>query len=142
MIVSVGPAIIWWVIRQRKQVFRDVRIFFFTIIMIVVGVVAIYSYLPIRAATHPLPTGVIRSIESESLHTFWCRSEMLRAGNKLDQWTYLAAKDFLGKLSPLLGACSFSVHTPSFPLVIWGGWKYGRTNERFLSLPRLLWSQT
>lgn len=130
MIVSVGPAIIWWVIKQRTHVFRDLRIFFFTVIMIIVGVVAIYSYLPIRAATHPFVNwGDPVNRERITAHLFGIGLNIYEPEtNSINGLTW-QPKIFLESFFHYWELAIFQFTPFLFPLVIWGGWKL-RKNER------------
>lgn len=130
MVVCVGPAIIWWVIRQRKQVFRDLRIFFFTVMMIVVGVVAIYSYLPIRAATHPFVNwGDPVNRERITAHLFGVGLNIYEPEtNSINGLTW-QPKIFWESFLHYWELAIFQFTPLLFPLVIWGGWKLWK-NER------------
>ena len=53
MIVSIIPAAVWWAVKQRKTFLKAPIPLILTLLAGIAGAVAIYSYLPLRAATHP-----------------------------------------------------------------------------------------
>ena len=52
-ISALVPAAVYWMVTRRNAVVKNIRIFAPAALFFVIGVIIIYSYLPIRAAAHP-----------------------------------------------------------------------------------------
>lgn len=135
MIVSIIPAALWWAVHHRKTLLRSPVFLVLTLIAGIIGVITIYSYLPLRANTHPFVNwGDPVNWSRIKAHLFGAGLNIYEPEtNSINGLTW-QPKIFLESFLHYIQLAVFQFTPILFPLVLWGGWKMWQKNRLVFGL--------
>ena len=130
MIVSIIPAALWWAVSQRKFLLKNPVPLILILAAGIAGAIAIYSYLPLRAATHPFVNwGDPQNFDN-------LRKHLVGAGLNIYEPETNSINGFTGQPKVWWESflhfwhLAFLQFTPLlFPLVFWGAWQLWLKNR-------------
>lgn len=135
MIVSIIPAVLWWAVHNRKTLLHSPVFLVLTLIAGIIGAITIYSYLPLRANTHPFVNwGDPVNWSRIKAHLFGAGLNIYEPQtNSINGFTW-QPKIFLESFLHYVHLAVFQFTPLLFPLVLWGGWKLWQKNRMVFEL--------
>lgn len=130
MIVCLTPAVVIWIYKNQKIFLKHWPFLLGAVLIGILGLIAIYSYLPLRAAAHPFLNW------GDPVNWERIKSHLLGAGLNIYEPETNSINGFTGQ--PIIFWESFlhfwylaifQFTPPLFPLVIWGGYKLYLNNR-------------
>jgi tetratricopeptide (TPR) repeat protein len=130
IIVVLAPTGLWWMYRNWSQIVKNKNYFILGFVALIIGFLAIYSYLPIRAATKPfLNWGDPSNLERIKAHLFGKGLDIYEPEtNSINGFTW-QPKVMLESLVHYLKLFLWQFTPVLAPVVLFGAWTMWKKNR-------------